>query len=127
MNEWSNLKGDQEFGSTFATKWGYKLWVLADSKTGYTLQFFVHTGKCEVPGPHGLAFDVVSKLCSEYLDQRYRIYMDNFYTSTKLFEHLLERKTLACGTTRKDRCCFPSELKDVTWETRAERGDVRWL
>ncbi|KAH8034665.1 hypothetical protein HPB51_000303 [Rhipicephalus microplus] len=57
---------------------------LADSETGYTLQFSVYTGKRERPGPHGLAFDVVSSLCSEYLDQRYRIYMDNFYTSAKL-------------------------------------------
>lgn len=109
------------------TKWGYKLWVLADSETGYTLQFSVYTGKRERPGPHGLAFDVVSSLCSEYLDQGYRIYMDNFYTSGKLFDHLLERKTLACGTTRKDRRCFPTELKDVGWERRAQRGDVRWL
>ncbi|XP_077497366.1 uncharacterized protein LOC144107983 [Amblyomma americanum] len=105
----------------------YKLWVLADSETGYTLQFSVYTGRCELPGPHGLAFDVVSKLCSEYLDQGYRIYTDSFYTCTNLFEHLLERKTLACGTTRKDRHCFPSELKDVAWERRAERGDIRWL
>ncbi|KAH9360966.1 hypothetical protein HPB48_007047 [Haemaphysalis longicornis] len=53
--------------------------------------------------------------------------MDNFYSSGKLFDHLLERKTLACGTTRKDRRCFPTELKDVGWERRAQRGDVRWL
>lgn len=109
------------------TKFGYKLWVLADSKTGYTLQFFVYTGKREAPGPHGLAFDVVNRLCTQYLDQGYKIYMDNFYTSGKLFEHLLQRKTLACGTTRKDRRCFPAELKDTAWEKRAQRGDIRWI
>ncbi|XP_072145227.1 piggyBac transposable element-derived protein 4-like [Dermacentor andersoni] len=109
------------------TKFGYKLWVLADSRTGYTLQFSVYTGKREAPGPHGLAFDVVTKLCTKYLDQGYRVYMDNFYTSKKLFEHLLEHKTLACGTTRKDRRCFPVELKDSSWEKSAERGDVRWI
>lgn len=109
------------------TKWGYKLWVVADSRTGYTLQFVVYTGKRETPGPHGLAFDVVTKLCTEYLDQGYKIYMDNFYTSTKLFDHLLARKTFACGTSRKDRRCFPAELKDAKWERRAQRGDVRWI
>lgn len=109
------------------TKFGYKLWVLADSNTGYTINFFVYTGKREVPGPHGLAFDVVTRLCTEYLHQGYKIFMDNFYTSAKLFEHLLEHKTLACGTTRKDRRGFPKELKDATWERRAQRGDVRWI
>lgn len=62
------------------TKFGYKLWVLADSRTGYTLQFFVYTVKRDAPGPHGLAFDVVNKLCTVYLEQGYKIYMDNFYT-----------------------------------------------
>lgn len=108
-------------------KWGYKLWVLADSKTGYTVQFSVYTGKRETPSPQGLAFDVVTRLCENYLDQGYIIFLDNFYTSTSLFTHLLERKTLACGTTRKDRRGFPSELKDTRWEKKADRGDVRWL
>ncbi|KAH8040864.1 hypothetical protein HPB51_013034 [Rhipicephalus microplus] len=109
------------------TKWGYKLWVLAESETGYTLQFFVYTGKRETPGPHGLAFDVVSKLCEKCLEQGYKIYMDNFYTSKHLFEHLLQCKTLACGTTRKDRRGFPGDLKETKWERKAERGDIRWV
>ncbi|XP_072143441.1 piggyBac transposable element-derived protein 4-like [Dermacentor andersoni] len=108
-------------------KWGYKLWVLADSKSGYTVQFNVYTGKREAPSARGLAFDVVTRLAEDYLDQGYIIYLDNFYTSTSLFVHLLERKTLACGTTRKDRRGFPAELKDTQWEKKAKRGDVRWL
>ncbi|KAH8021399.1 hypothetical protein HPB51_015579 [Rhipicephalus microplus] len=108
-------------------KWGYKLWVLADSNSGYTVQFSVYTGKRETPSVNGLAFDVVTSLCEMYFDQRYTLFMDNFYTSTSLFLHLLERKTLACGTTRKDRRTFPAELKDSTWEKKAKRGDVRWL
>lgn len=108
-------------------KWGYKLWVLADSNSGYTVQFSVYTGKRETPSVNGLAFDVVTSLCEMYFDQRYTLFMDNFYTSTSPFLHLLERKTLACGTTRKDRRTFPAELKDSTWEKKAKRGDVRWL
>ncbi|XP_049517028.1 piggyBac transposable element-derived protein 4-like [Dermacentor silvarum] len=108
-------------------KWGYKLWVLADSQTGYSIQFYVYAGKRETPSASGLAFDVVTQLCNNYLEQGYVIYMDNFYTSASLFAHLLEHKTLACGTTRKDRRCFPAELKDMSWEKKAKRGDVRWL
>ncbi|XP_070395202.1 piggyBac transposable element-derived protein 4-like [Dermacentor albipictus] len=119
--------GIRQYIKDKVTKWGYKLWVLADPGTGYTVQFSVYTGKREQPGPHGLAFDVVCQLCHRYLDQGYRIFMDNFYTSTSLFSHLLSRKTLACGTTRKDRRGFPAELKDARWEKKARRGDIRWL
>ncbi|XP_042142454.1 piggyBac transposable element-derived protein 4-like [Ixodes scapularis] len=119
--------GIRQYMRDKGVKWGYKLWVLADSSTGYTVQFSVYTGKRETPSSKGLAYDVVTRLCDAYLDQGYIIYLDNFYTSTSLFEHLLERKTLSCGTTRKDRRGFPSQLKDTTWEKRATRGDIRWL
>ncbi|XP_070388820.1 piggyBac transposable element-derived protein 4-like [Dermacentor albipictus] len=119
--------GIRQYIKDKVTKWGYKLWVLADPLTGYTVQFAVYTGKREQPGPHGLAFDVVCQLCAEHFDQGYKIFMDNFYTSTHLFSHLLDRKTLACGTTRKDRRGFPVELKDTRWEKKAQRGEIRWL
>lgn len=104
--------GIRQYLKDKVTKWGYKLWVLADPDTGYTVQFSVYTGRRVQPGPHGLAFDVVCDLCSSYFDQGYKIFMDNFYTSTHLFDYLLDHKTLACGTTRKDRRGFPKELKE---------------
>lgn len=119
--------GIRQYMRDKVVKWGYKLWVLADSETGYTVQFSVYTGKREAPSARGLAFDVVTRLCKDYLDQGYVVFLDNFYTSTNLFIHLLERRTLACGTTRKDRRGFPVELKDTNWEKKAKRGDVRWL
>lgn len=93
--------GIRQYIKDKVVKWGCKLRVLADPQTGYTIQFFVYTGKREKPSPNGLAFDVVTKLCEPYLDQGYHIYIDNFYTSTTLFLHLLARHTLACGTTRR--------------------------
>ena len=38
------------------TKWGIKLWVLADSDNGYTVDFNVYIGKnaAEQPSEHGL-------------------------------------------------------------------------
>lgn len=119
--------GNQQYIRDNVTKSGFKLRVLADSETGYTIQFIVYTGKREKPSANGYAYDVVTCLCKRYLDQGYCIYMDNFYTSTSLFRHLLTRMTLACGATRKDRHGFPKELKDTSWEKKAKRGDVRWL
>ena len=40
------------------TKWGFKLWVLADM-TGYTVDFDIYTGKLTEESESGLAYDVV--------------------------------------------------------------------
>ncbi|KAK0042953.1 piggyBac transposable element-derived protein 3 [Biomphalaria pfeifferi] len=43
------------------TKWGMKLWILADSLSGYTYDFDIYLGKQD-NGPFGLAYGVVMKL-----------------------------------------------------------------
>ena len=44
-------------------KWGFKLWVFADSEMGYTWNFQVYRGKQgETVSSNGLGFDVVMKL-----------------------------------------------------------------
>lgn len=57
--EWLNPKADPKFGSTCGTKLsnGDINWVLADSKSGYTVQFSVYMRKHEAPSARGLAFD----------------------------------------------------------------------
>ncbi|KAH8025542.1 hypothetical protein HPB51_009482 [Rhipicephalus microplus] len=41
--------GIRQYMRDKGVKWGYKLWVLADSRTGYTVQFGVYIGKREAP------------------------------------------------------------------------------
>ena len=63
------------------TKWGIKLWVLADSSNAYVQDFNIYIGKQagrEVR-KHGLAYDVVMTLMQNYLDQGYHLFIDNFY------------------------------------------------
>ena len=60
------------------TKWGLKLWVLADSKNGYTVDFNIYIGKeaAKETSEHGC--DVVMTLIGPYLDQGYHLYLDIF-------------------------------------------------
>ena len=111
------------------TKWGFKLWVLAESSTGYTWDFDVYTGHSvnAVKSAYGVAYDVVYKLCNKLFGQFYRVFFDNFYTSVQLLKDLLIKHVLSCGTARVNRKGFPVDLTDVkTWSKRAARGDMRW-
>ena len=50
--------------------------------------------------PKGLAYGVVMKLVEPLLNKGYSVYMDNFYSSSALFEDLLSKNTCAVGTLR---------------------------
>jgi hypothetical protein len=79
------------------TKWGGKLWNMADSDTGYMHHFQIYTGK-EYSQEKGLLYRVVMDLCSNMLGKNLRVYFDNFYTSAELLKDLHTRGVLACGT-----------------------------
>ena len=72
-----------------STKWGMKLWVLADSRSGYTFNFDIYLGKSDKILKFGLAYDVVMNLRKVLSNQGYHLYFDNFLTSSKLLKDLL--------------------------------------
>ena len=85
--------GIKQFNKDKPTRWGIKLWVLADSSNGYTIDFDVYVGK--VKGQNvsakGLDYDVVMKLMDSYFHQGYDLYVDNFYTSVTFSRTCLQR------------------------------------
>ena len=56
--------GIRQYIKNKPTKWGIKLWVLADSLNGYTCDFDVYRGRNaqQELSPNGLGYDVVMKL-----------------------------------------------------------------
>ena len=111
------------------TKWGFKLWVIADSSTGYTYDFNIYIGRRAQASEHGLSYDVVLTLVEDLMNQGYKLYMDNFYTSMKLLTDLKKNRVWACGTTNTNRRGFPAEFRTTfrQWSKASSRGNMRWL
>lgn len=116
----------RQFVKDKPTRWGMKLWILADSANGYTCDFEVYTGKSKI-GPLGLAYEVVTRLCKSVQDQGYHLYFDNFYTSVQLLKDLLLKKIMCCGTVLATRKGIPAVFKDTKGFTKNNRGSMRWL
>ena len=52
-------------------------------------------------------------LMQKYLGKGHHLYVDNYYTSIALAEHLLQNDTCVTGTIRENRKQFPGELKRI--------------
>ena len=89
------------------TKWGIKVWVMAESSTGYVSNFQVYTGREGGSSEKGLAHRIVMDLAGPYFGSQLSIFMDNFYSGVPLFEELKAHGLNACGTVRSNRKGIP--------------------
>ena len=93
-------------------RFGIKAFTLAESTSGYVLNSKIYTGK-ENNEVQKDSTKAVMSVLQPYLDKGFYAFMDNYYTSVALFEELVERKTLACGTVRSNFVALPTEICGV--------------
>ena len=77
--------------------------VLSANRNWY-LNFLVHTTKDGFKKLQSTSFSekVVMHLAKPYVDKGHHLFMDNFYNSVSLSNHLLRRKTKLTGTLRSN-------------------------
>ena len=79
--------GFRQFIKDKPTKWGIKLWVLADSSNGYTVDFNTYISRAagQTIGEHGHdGYDVVRHLMAPYFRKRYQ-FLWTIFTPPLLF------------------------------------------
>ena len=103
-------------------KRGLKMWVQADSVTGYISRFQVYTGK-ENSSEKGLDRRVVKELTADLHHLNHHVYCDNFFSSFQLFSDLFSDGIYACGTIKSNRKEFPPALTPVLKKGLPNRGD----
>ncbi|XP_047444335.1 piggyBac transposable element-derived protein 4-like [Mugil cephalus] len=119
--------GTNQFMNAKPARRGIKLFVLADSSNGYTVNFDIYMSKAHARTAHGLAYDAVMHLIQpSHLGTGYHVYMDSFFTSPQLFLDLAGMKFGACGTYRDNMKGCPTGRENAL-TSRSERGTVRWI
>jgi hypothetical protein len=119
-------------------KWSIKMYQVCESRTGYTLQFYIEDGtkynwdNVKAGESGGKTLKVVMNLMRDAncLDKGHRCYMDNYYNSVHLAEELLKYKTACCGTLATGRQGAPLQHKGITRKGKPflekHKGKVWW-
>ena len=104
-------------------KRGYKLWIIADTD-GCINKFDVYQGKFEqVPEDmksFGLGECVVLSMVDHLHNKNHEVYLDNYFTSIPLLEHLKNVGIRVCSTIKANRKFLPTHLKQ---DKTMQRGD----
>ncbi|KAJ8370085.1 hypothetical protein SKAU_G00101130 [Synaphobranchus kaupii] len=131
---WKGRLGFRQYIPSKRHRFGIKFFVLCDMVTGYVQDMVIYTGATtSIKSVEGLGVSgsVVMTLLAPHLGKGHILYVDNWYSSPMLFQHLLYQGTGACGTVRLNRRgmpAFPKKMKrgEVTFRENGTQLAVKW-
>lgn len=102
------------------TKWGFKMHVLSESKSGYCCKILLDPGKAykknilnsKEYGSSKLADNIVLKLTEGYRYKGYKLYLDSWHASPNLFIQLRQKGIAATGIVKENRIGMPKLCVD---------------
>ena len=100
----------KQYAKIKPVKWGIKLFTLAESITGYVLDFLPYTGR-RADTIYSKTTQTVLDVSRHYLHLGHHIFFDNYYMSVELMRVLFEKKSLCCGTVNANRVGLPGDMK----------------
>lgn len=93
------------------TKFGIKVSERASPQNGYCHEFQIYTVKVDGGATEeGLGARVVEDLTRKIINKGHHVYMDNFFSSPRLFTELYTEEVY-CGTVRGNRKGMPEGIK----------------
>ena len=116
---WKARLGFKEYIPNKRSRFGIKIFILSEM-SGYLWSSFVFLGKEAIMSNEeqeyikklGKSDAVVPKLMADLDGKGYHLYVDKGYTSDKLFRHLEENGTAACGTAMGHRLTVPKSMRE---------------
>jgi hypothetical protein len=113
--------GWRQFMPLKRARFGIKMFILCESRSGYVWSSIIYTGKGTIIDREyahmPVSSQVVMTLMKPLLGKGYCLTTDNFYTSPELSELLASRLTDSYGTVNKTRRGVPAELKSKRLRT----------
>ena len=118
--------GFKQYMPNKPVKRGYKVWMRADATNGYCCDFDIYMGALDGSVEHGLGAAVVKRMVQPLYGKGYHVFYDNFFSSVKLAQDLLQDKVYTIGTTRINRKNWPNCLKAIKeLQKTMSRGDSK--
>ena len=119
--------GFKQFIRTKRARFGIKVFELC-THSGILLDFMVYHGKMSnelltVPDLNlQISEQIPLTLIKPYLNRGHRLFVDNYYTTPKLAQYLLDNETKLVGTVRPNRRNFPQDLASAN----VNRGESKF-
>jgi len=98
--------------------YGIKIFEFCEAKSGYVYNLEVYSGTHPTNSEHIMAVSVVDRLCHKIKGKGHCVYMERWFASPKIFDHLWGWKTKAVGTVMSNR---KKDLTSIFWKSEKKK------